>query len=362
VNRPSSLVTVDALDEFTDRIDTRTPAEFAEDHLPGATSHPVLSNEERARVGSIYKQESSFAAKKLGAAIISRNIADMLEQAFADQPRDWRPLVYCWRGGKRSAALVHVLNEIGWKAKQLAGGYKSYRRWLLARLEDLPAEYSYRVVCGLTGSGKSRLLQALEALGGQVLDLEALAAHRGSLLGDLPQAPQPSQKAFETRIVDTLSRFDRTRPVFLESESKRVGELRVPETLIAAMWASPCVRVEMDTDHRVALLKEEYLHFLQDPQSLLAKLDMLLPLHGRKVIEEWRDAVAATDWDHLVGDLLQRHYDPAYTRSMVNHYPRYAEARVLRARDHAPGEFARLAAALLGEERTVDDGLPVSPA
>ena len=350
MNHLSQRVTIEVLGEFQDRIDTRTPAEFAEDHLPGAHSHPVLSNEERARVGTIYARESSFAAKKVGAALIARNIAAMLESAFADRPRDWRPLVYCWRGGKRSAALVHVLNEVGWKAKQLEGGYKTYRRWVRQHVESLPAQFSYCVVCGLTGSGKSRLLQALAAEGAQVLDLEVLGAHKGSLLGDLPQAPQPSQKAFETHIVDTLSRFDPARPVFVESESARLGQLRVPERLIAAMWASPCLRVELELTGRVALLKEEYVHFLRDPQALVDRLQRLLPLHGRTVLEDWRAAVRAGDWDSLIGDLLKRHYDPAYIRSMKAHYPRYDAADTLTVRRHDPAEFARLARMLCEAE------------
>jgi tRNA 2-selenouridine synthase len=353
VNRPSPLVTVDVLSEFPDRIDTRTPDEFAEDHLPRAENQPVLSNEERAHVGTMYKQVSSFNAKRMGAAIVSRNIARMLETAFANKPRDWQPLVYCWRGGKRSGALVHVLNEIGWRARQLDGGYRAYRRWVLARLEDLPQRFAYRVVCGLTGTGKSRLLQALASEGAQVLDLEALAAHRGSLLGDLPQSPQPSQKAFESAITDALTSFDAARVVYVESESKRIGDLRVPERLMEAMWSGECLRIEMNAAHRVALLKEEYLHFLENPDSFASRLDLLAPLHGKKVIEDWRADVAAADWDHLVGDLLERHYDPAYVRSMKSHYPRYEAAQMLHAAGPHAEEFERLAAMLREDEESV---------
>src|SRR5205085_2373666 len=191
------IVGIDALQHYRERIDVRSPAEFAEDHMPGAQSHPVLSNEERAVVGTLHAQESAFAAKRVGAAIVARNIAAMLDGPFAGQSRDWTPLVYCWRGGKRSAALTHMLNEIGWHAVQLEGGYRAYRRHVREALQCVPLSFSYRVVCGLTGSGKSRLLRALAREGAQVLDLEHLAAHRGSLLGSLPDAPQPGQKRFE---------------------------------------------------------------------------------------------------------------------------------------------------------------------
>ena len=312
MNPPLISVTVDAIAGFAERIDTRTPAEFAEDRLPAAANHPVLSNEERAQVGTIYKQDSSFAAKKIGAALVSRNIAHMLETAFADQPREWQPLVYCWRGGTRSAALVHVLNQIGWKARQLEGGYKAYRRRVVRQLDSLPGRFSYRVICGLTGSGKSRL-------------------------------PQPSQKLFESHIVAALEHFDPARPVFVESESRRLGALGLPEPLVAAMWASPCVRIELGLSDRIALLKDEYGHFLADPQDLILKLEPLLPLHGRKVLDNWFAAARAGDWDTLVADLLERHYDPAYTRSMRSHFPRFASADSILLRSHDAREFERAA-------------------
>src|SRR6188474_3521832 len=182
-------------------IDVRSPAEFAEDHVPGALSCPVLDNDERARVGTIYKQTSPYEAKKIGAALVARNIAGHLEAALADKPRGWKPLVYCWRGGQRSAAMAHVLREVGWDAMTLQGGYKAYRRYVVASLAQLPQRINFRVIHGVTGSGKSRLLRALADAGAQVLDLEDLAAHRGSVLGNLPGRPQPSQKMFESLLL-----------------------------------------------------------------------------------------------------------------------------------------------------------------
>ena len=208
----------------------RSPAEFALDHIPHATSHPVLDDIERAQIGTLYTT-SPFDARRLGAAKVSRNIARMLDSAFVDKPRDWRPLIYCWRGGQRSRALAHILNEIGWRAMQLDGGYRAYRRRVVARLEVLPSRFDFVVVCGLTGSGKSRLLGALTIAGAQTLDLELLARHRGSLLGDLPGAPQPSQKAFESALLERLDPFDPARPVFVESESRRVGTVQLPDAL-----------------------------------------------------------------------------------------------------------------------------------
>jgi tRNA 2-selenouridine synthase len=313
-------VTVAELAAFTDIIDVRSPGEFAEDHIPGAINLPVLDDAERERVGTLYKQVSSFEAKKVGAALVSRNIARHLEAWFADKPKSYRPLVYCWRGGSRSGSLTHILQKIGFAAEQLDGGYKAYRRHVVAELARLPAQVSYRVVCGPTGSGKSRLLQALADAGAQVLDLEALAAHRGSLLGALPGQDQPSQKSFESVIWSALSRFDPALPVFVESESKKIGALRVPDALITAMRASPCVRLEIPLAARVRLLIEDYDHFLGDSETLNRQLAYLIPLRGSDTIAAWQALAHRQAWDELVAALLEQHYDPAYLRSLSTNY------------------------------------------
>ncbi|HEX5129487.1 MAG TPA: tRNA 2-selenouridine(34) synthase MnmH [Usitatibacter sp.] len=337
------------LHDFDDILDARSPSEFAEDHLPGATSVPVLDDEERALVGTVYKQRSAFEAKRVGAPIAARNIAAHVERLFADKPREWKPLVYCWRGGGRSGSLVHVLRQVGWDARQLEGGYKAFRRQIVAELETLPGRLDFRVVCGATGSGKSRLLEALAAAGAQVLDLEVLAAHRGSVLGELPGAPQPSQKAFETAIWSGLSGFDSSRPVFVESESKKVGNLRVPEHLIERMRASRCVRLEADVDTRVALLLEDYAHFVGEPGALAAKLDLLRDLHGAERIAAWKGHLEAGRWHPLVRDLLENHYDPAYRRSLFRNYRDAQGAAAVEVRGISPEEFGRLARDLAAE-------------
>lgn len=322
-------VNVAQIDEFDDIIDVRSPSEFAEDHIPGALNFPVLDDEERARIGTLHKQVSPFDAKRAGAALVSRNIGIHLEQAFANKPKNWHPLVYCWRGGKRSGSMAHVLDQVGWHSGQLDGGYKAYRRQVLEDMQTLPARFQWRVVCGATGSGKSRLLQALHAAGGQVLDLEGLANHRGSLLGNLPGTPQPGQKYFESLIWSKLHSFDPTLPVYVEAESKKIGNVRVPETLIAAMWQSQCIRVEASTAQRVELLKEEYAHFLANPDELGHKLAFLSSLHGGERIARWQQMAQQGEWDALVAELLERHYDPAYTRSTLKHYPLYNEGLIL---------------------------------
>jgi tRNA 2-selenouridine synthase len=343
------MANVAQLAEFDEVVDVRTPAEYAEDHVPGAVNCPVLSDEERARVGTLYKQVSAFTGRKLGAALVSRNIANHVEASFMEKPKSWRPLVYCWRGGKRSEAMVHILREIGWDAHRLEGGYKAYRRAVVAELPQLAQRYRLLVVCGLTGSGKSRLLEALDSLGAQVLDLEKLAAHRGSVLGNLPDQPQPAQKMFESGIWWRLRSFDTKRPVFVESESKRIGALQVPDELMVSMWDSQCLWVETDTGTRVELLKEQYAHFLADPAALGRQLDCLVQLHGRAAIERWKELAQRGEWDALVRELLERHYDPAYTRSIASHYPCLPQARTVEIASCDNTSFAAVANALIGE-------------
>jgi tRNA 2-selenouridine synthase len=348
--RKEGVVTVNELGEYDEIVDARSPAEFAEDHLPGAVNLPVLDNQERACIGTLHKQVSAFEAKKQGAALVSRNIAGHLEAYFADKPRGYRPLVYCWRGGSRSGAFTTILRAVGWSAAQLEGGYKAFRRHVVEQLELLPRQFRFRVVCGPTGVGKSRFLRALEACGAQVLDLEEMAAHMGSVLGAYPDRPQPTQKYFETLIWDALRKFDPAGPVFVESESKKIGKLHTPEVLLQEMRGSPCINLTADIPVRVALLKEEYAHFLADHQALGRQLDCLIPLQGKECIETWKTQGEAGQWDELVADLLVRHYDPAYTRSLGRNYLKAPHSPTYTLCDHRPEAFLSLAQEVLRSE------------
>ena len=342
--------TVAHLTDFDEIIDVRSPAEFALDHIPGAINYPVLNDEERVIVGTLYKQASDFEAKKVGAAIIARNIAYHLETHFANKPKSWNPLVYCWRGGSRSGAMAHILNQVGWRTGKLDGGYKHYRRTVLEELAQLPNKLQLIVVCGLTGSGKSKLLQALQIQGAQVLDLEQLAAHRGSILGNLPEIPQPSQKMFDSLIWWKLRQFDPARPVFVEAESKKIGKLRVPEALIMAMWRNPkCLRMEISSQLRIALLKSDYEHFLTDPSSLNQKLAFLTRTYGHAQISEWQTLVNNAQWETLVLALLEKHYDPFYTQSITHHYPDYLNATQVQVTDISEGGMMVLARKIQAE-------------
>ena len=334
-------VPVTALADYPDRIDVRSPAEFALDHVPLAANHPVLDDVERARIGTLYAA-SPFEARKRGAAVVARNIAAMLEREFAGQPREWQPLVYCWRGGQRSRALVQVLHEVGWRAVQLEGGYRAYRRHVVAELTRVPQGLRFVAICGLTGSGKSRLLAALADAGAQTLDLEGIARHRGSLLGGLPGETQPSQKAFESTLLDALSRLDPSRPVFVESESRRIGSLQMPDALLEAMRLGDALTLSTPRDQRVALLKDEYAHFFVAPDALADCLKPLTELHGKETIARWEAMAQAGDWDALIDELLESHYDPIYARTLERHFAG-RNPRLIEARSVAPETFSALA-------------------
>jgi tRNA 2-selenouridine synthase len=315
-------------------IDVRSPAEFAEDHLPGAVNWPVLDDEQRRIVGTLYVQDSPLAARKVGAAMVARNIAAHIERWVQDKPREWQPLVYCWRGGQRSGALAWFLDQIGFRSAKLQGGYKAFRTLVREELATLPQRYRFTVLAGRTGSGKTRLLHALRDQGAQVLDLEAIACHRGSVLGGLPDRPQPSQKAFDTQLWHALRHFDAAQPVFVESESKRVGALQLPDALVARMREhSHCVRVEMDPAARVQLLLEEYGFFAQDTERFCALLDALIELQGKERVQRWQALARAGAWAELFAALMHEHYDPLYERSMRRNFLGLKDAQVLALRD-----------------------------
>jgi len=332
------------LDTFSAIIDARSESEFALDRLPGALNWPSLNDEERASIGTEYKQVSPFAARKRGAILVARNVASHIERELIDKPKDWSPLVYCWRGGQRSGALALVLGQIGFRVHLLEGGYREYRRAVLAALETLPAAFDYRVICGSTGSGKSRLLHVLRAQGAQVLDLEALAEHRGSVLGLAPGAVQPSQKQFESRIWDALRRFDPQQPVFVESESRKVGDLRVAPTLVERMRTAPCVQLELALEQRVALLIAEYDFFVRDTKVLCERLDALRALRGNTVVNAWQEAARAGRIAELVRALLVEHYDPGYAQSMLRNFAGLAAPKLELTWDGSDASLAKAAA------------------
>ena len=340
--------TVAAIDveHYPDIIDVRSEGEYAEDFIPGAVNHPVLDNVERALVGTLNTVASAFEAKRMGAALVSRNIANMLEAHFADKPRDWAPLIYCWRGGKRSRSLTLVLREIGFKAVQLDGGYKAYRARVAHALTELPRRFNYVTVCGCTGTGKTALLLALRDAGVQVIDLEGLANHKGSLLGEHVTTPQPTQKRFDSMLWAALRTLEPARPVFIESESKKIGLVQMPESMREQMAVGECVWLDVPVAARVAHLRGEYEHFVADPALLMQKLAPLKVLRGGDMLARWQTLATAGNIDGVVESLLVDHYDPLYITAIKRNYPKLATARRVTITDLTPSALRGAANAL----------------
>ena len=298
-------------------IDVRTPAEFTQDHLPGAINLPVLSNAERAEVGTIYVQDAPFKARKIGAALVARNAARHLDGPLADMAGDWQPLVYCWRGGQRSGSFATILDQVGWRVSLLQGGYQSYRRLVVGALYDTPLKHRLVLIAGGTGTAKTDLLRQLAGIGAQMLDLEGLANHRGSLFGALTQG-QPSQKMFETRIAAALANLDPAQITFVEAESSKIGERLVPPTLWAAMQAAPRIQISAPATARAAYLCHAYGDLTRDTQTLMAHINQLRPYHPKDRIAKWHDLVARAEWQALAYELITEHYDPRYTKSAAD--------------------------------------------
>lgn len=295
---------------FDDIIDVRAPAEFAEDHLPGAISLPVLDDEERARVGTIYKQVSPFSARKIGAALVAKNAAAHLQGPLADKPGGWRPLVYCWRGGQRSGSFATILGQIGWRVETLVGGYKTWRGLVVREVYDTPVRAPVVVLDGNTGSAKTEVLNLLPGFGVQVIDLESLARHRGSLFGNV--GPQPSQKAFEGALALALAGLDPSRPVVVEAESSKIGNCRLTPEIWKAMVAAPRVAITAPRAARAEYLARAYADLTGDADRLAATVNLLRPMHAAEVMEDWLRLAASGQFTALADSLMERHYDPRY--------------------------------------------------
>ncbi|GAB4267779.1 MAG: tRNA 2-selenouridine(34) synthase MnmH [Pararhodobacter sp.] len=334
---------------FDEVIDVRSPSEYAEDHLPGAINLPCLNDEERARVGTVYVQQSKFLARRMGAAMVARNVARGLETVLADKPADYRPLVYCWRGGQRSGSVALILGQIGWQVGVIEGGWKSWRRLVQTALYETPVAHRLVVLDGNTGTAKTAILTKVAEMGGQVLDLEGLARHRGSLFGLAPGDVQPTQKGFESALAVALARLDPTRPVLVEAESNRIGVLRLPPSLWSAMREAPRIEVAAPIDARARWLTRAYADVTADPAELHARIASLAPYQPRETIAAWHALADEGAFEPLAAALMTEHYDPRYAKTKLRQGTPAARVFASDTLDDAAIEdLARQIAAMLG--------------
>ena len=316
-------------------IDARSPREFDEDHIPGAVNLPVVDNEEFAKVGTLHRSDP-LAAYQLGARYSLQNISRHIENCISKYADKSKILVYCFRGGKRSKAWFDVLDTIGYRVEKLKGGWKAYRHWVNEQLASVPGNYRYIVLSGPTGCGKTRLLTALHNAGAQVLDLEGVAVHRGSIIGAVPGKQQPSQKLFDSYLLQRLSGLDPARPVWVEAESKKIGQVQLPDALLASMRQGKTIAVEATLPQRVQLLREDYAHFEQEPSTLIERLVFLRPLIGGQEFGAWEELADQRQVPELLERLICNHYDPAYRRSIKRNYPEIDAAPKVMLDDLSP--------------------------
>ncbi|OWY03049.1 MULTISPECIES: tRNA 2-selenouridine(34) synthase MnmH [unclassified Thioclava] len=339
----TSIAEVAALD-FDTIIDVRSPSEFAEDHIPGAINLPVLDDEERARVGTIYKQVAPFDARKIGAALVAQNAAKHLQGPLADKEGGWRPLVYCWRGGQRSGSFATILKQVGWRVELVEGGYKAFRS-LVVEAGQAAMPCPVVVLDGNTGTAKTDILKAARAQGAQVIDLEGLANHRGSLFGAM-EGGQSSQKDFETRLIMEIAALDPARPVLLEAESSKIGDLQLPSGIWAAIKDAPRVRVRAPLAERAEYLARAYADITADPDRLLGVLDQLRPFQPAERVAAWQAQAQAGEYAALAGELMRDHYDPRYEKHRARHVE---QERVIEAESLAPEAIEGIAAQVVRE-------------
>lgn len=300
-----------AFSSFDEVIDVRSPAEYEEDHIPGSINLPVLNNEQRAMVGLEHKQKGPFSARRLGAQIISRNIATILGEHLSAKDKAFKPLIYCWRGGKRSGSLAEICRQIGWPTTVLKGGYKSYRKLVANNLYKETFPFNIILLGGNTGTGKTEILEALPNFGVQVLNLEKLAEHRGSIFGKTA-LDQPTQKCFESRIIEALTTFDPSHTIIIEAESCNIGKVAIPPSLWQKMKKAGRINLQAPLETRVNYCLQSYRSMIPNGQDLLDLIDKLAPFHAKKLVMEWKNLATGGDFEKLVTQLLFHHYDPRY--------------------------------------------------
>ena len=294
-------------------IDVRTPKEFKTEPIPGAVNIPVLLDEERAAVGTAYVQQSKELAKELGIKYISQRLPEIFKQVQELAGKYKKLVFFCARGGMRSGSMSSLFSSLGCKCLKLEGGYKSYRDFIIKNIPDLNDGIKYVVLHGRTGIGKTKILNRLEELGYPVMDLEKMADHKGSFFGSLCEKRKQSQKRFESEVFQFLLK-NKSSYVIAESESKRIGDVYVPDSVYNSLVSGYHLMADTTLEHRVEVLMEDYSDASSDElRDCLQKVGRYIP---KKKLAEYMEMLDAGKIAELAGIIAVEYYDPLYQKSI----------------------------------------------
>ena len=295
-------------------IDVRSPAEYLKGHIPGAFNIPLFTNEERAKIGTLYVQKGKEEAVLTGLEIVGPKMKFFVLEAKKLALNN-QLLVHCWRGGMRSNSMAWLFEQSGLRTTTLKGGYKSYRSFVI---EKINSQLNLIIIGGMTGSGKSEILRELKKSGEQILDLEALANHKGSAFGAIGQPLQPTQEQFENNLLVELCKLDVQKTIWVEDESFSIGRNQLPKGLFEKMQKSKVVQISMDKQERVKRLVKEYACFSKD---LLA--ESIKKIEKRLGFDQAKFALEALDENNfeMVAEITLKYYDKAYQWQIQHRSP-----------------------------------------
>ncbi|MEG6585478.1 tRNA 2-selenouridine(34) synthase MnmH [Dendrosporobacter sp. 1207_IL3150] len=294
-------------------IDVRSPSEYLKGHIPNSVNIPIFSDEERALVGTIYKNIGSEEAKDKGLEIVSTKLPDIIRQIQSHYKMGKRLIIYCWRGGMRSKSIVSILAIMGIKSYQLIGGYKEYRNYVLKQLASFKIKPEIYVLCGSTGVGKTNILNLLKKINEPIIDIEQLANHRGSIFGQIGLGQPASAQSFDSLLLNELEQLNNSHYIILESESKRVGNVYIPDILYNAMKSAKRILIYADLEIRAERLINEYFHLnMQNTQSIADCINSLSKRLGVKKTKQLLNYLESGNIRQCALTLINEYYDPLY--------------------------------------------------
>lgn len=300
-------------------IDVRSQGEYEEDHIPGAINLPILSDEERAEVGTVYKNVSQEKAKALGLRYSGPKLEEYYEKVLEFRMNHKEVCFYCFRGGMRSHSIAKVMELLGERVHVLEGGYKTYRSYVIEELGKF-SDYSFNVIHGYTGSGKTVLLNRYKGNGRNVIDLEGLAKNRGSVFGDIGIDEKISQKKFDSLLLKEL-KLNRGAAIFVESESKRIGSVLIPDHVFEKMQEGRHFFLKTKMEDRIKIIRDDYLRDTNEKvlSEIRGKIEKLKKQLGNEKLDELLNKFDEANYDYVIEKLMVDYYDPWYEKSIVNY-------------------------------------------